>query len=92
MLWRWLRILKEAGKLGAEVVQGIPLLEALEANDYQRAAEEFLGYGSVQDRMAGLSDEQRVVLMEVLPLVMQTLDEIIPEEKLLSLLEALGLG
>jgi len=89
MLYRLLKLIQRAKALAPELLQAIPLLEALEANDYERAAAEFLEFGEVKTWVLSLSTEQQVLLAEIMPALMRKLDELIPEERLLALVEAL---
>jgi hypothetical protein len=107
-------------QLRTELPHVVPLLEAMQANDYTKASQEFMAFGEVQeflntldakadalaeDLLSRVPAEMQSAVREAMgdvgakikeeitgaiPILLQGLDSVIPEESLLKLFAAAG--
>jgi len=88
---RWMRErAKIHQRVKEEAPDAIPLLDALAANDYQRAATVLLGYGDVEEVLARLPAGVRQEVERSAPIILELLDHAIPEEAIIRILELAG--
>ncbi len=83
-----MRALRRAAGECADIV---PLLRALRDNDYEKAAEIFLEFGSTKDAIKHLPAEVQNMVRVAMPSIWRALDAMIPEENLLRILGILGI-
>jgi len=78
-------------RVRAEAPQAVPLLDALEQDDHQRAWEIFAGYRDVAEVLSRAPAEVKPYLPLAGPFIMEALDAMVDEEAVERFLKGLGL-
>jgi len=78
-------------RVRSEAPQAVPLLDALERDDYQRAWEIFSEYGDAAEVLSRAPAEVKPYLALAGPFLMEALDALVDEEAVERFLRGLGL-